>query len=230
MKGWRKVMNCCRLALGGMALLGVSAQETVSASDIQAREAYITGKPPRISPLQPGEYGEQGHETVAALRTALGLPPTAEVLEYVATMLRHPALLQRHVDLSVQLFKGTLSARDRELAILRTGWLCQAPYEWGEHVLIGKRVGFTSEEIERITIGSTAPEWDEHDRAILRAVEELLADTMISDETWAALARTFDEQQLLEFPILIGFYQGISYLQNSVRFRLQPDNPGLSAR
>ena len=41
--------------------------------------------------------------------------------------------------LAVQSFNYlTPSAIIRLLAILRTGWLCGAPYEWGEHVIIGK--------------------------------------------------------------------------------------------
>jgi alkylhydroperoxidase family enzyme len=145
-------------------------------------------------------------------------------------MLRHPDLYRRHVELAFQLYGGKLSPRDRELVVLRIGWLCKAPYEWGEHVKIGKRVGLTPEEIERATCGSTAPGWGEHDRAIVRAAEELHEDAMISDETWEVLSRRLDEQQLIELPLLVGQYQGLAYLQNALRLRLIPGNPGLSAR
>ena len=101
--------------------------------------------------------------------------------------------------------QGALAARDRELAILRIGWLCQAPYEWGEHVHVAKTVGILSDEIERITVGSTAPGWCEKDAAILRATEELYADAMISDDTWAVLETHFDTQQLIELPIVVGY-------------------------
>jgi len=113
---------------------------------------------------------------------------------------------------------------------LRTGWLCKAPYEWGEHVKIGKRVGLTREEIERVTGGSTASGWDENDRALLSAIEQLKENAMISDETWAVLKRRLDERQLIELPILVGQYQGLAYLQNALRLRLIAGNPGLSAR
>jgi alkylhydroperoxidase family enzyme len=119
-------------------------------------------------------------------------------------MLRHPYLYRRHVELAFQLYSGKLSPRDRELVILRVGWLCKAPYEWGEHVKIGKRVGLTQEEIERATRGSTASAWGEHDRAIVRAAEELHQDAMISDETWKVLSRRLDEQQLIELLLLVG--------------------------
>ena len=201
-----------------------------SASDTRAREAYITGRPPRIAPLEPDEIDK---DEIVDLREAISAPPTAkrEVSNYVATMLRHPALYKRHDELAVQLFKGAIMPRDRELAVLRVGWLCQAPFEWGEHVKLGKRLGgLTDDEVARVIVGSTAPGWNEHDRALLRAVEELHAQAMISDETWAVLSRSLDEKQLLELPILVGQYQGNAYLQNSARFRLMPGNVGLSAR
>ncbi|TAL04757.1 MAG: carboxymuconolactone decarboxylase family protein [Rhodospirillaceae bacterium] len=207
------------------------AVESESAFDMQAREAYITGLPPRIKPLQQNELGKDAIDAVNNIRKVISLPPTDTVEEYTATMLRHPALYQRHTELAIQLFSGALSARDRELAVLRIGWLSKAPYEWGEHVKAGKRMaGLTSEEIDRAKQGSTAPGWDEHERAIIRAVEELIADAMISDETWAVLSRRLDEKQLIELPLLVGQYQGVAYLQNALRLRLMPDNPGLSAR
>jgi 4-carboxymuconolactone decarboxylase len=198
--------------------------------DTQAREALILGKPPRIEPLQASELGKEAAETAMALRKAATGVSSAEVTEFTATMLRHPALYQRHVDLAIQLYGGALAPRDRELAVLRVGWLSQAPYEWGQHVQIGKQIGLTAEEIERVQRGSMAPGWNEDDRTILRAVEELLDGAMISDETWAALSHRLDEKQLIELPLVIGQYLGIAYLQNALRLRLIPGNPGLSAR
>ncbi|CAN7659395.1 hypothetical protein LJR225_005239 [Phenylobacterium sp. LjRoot225] len=53
---------------------------------------------------------------------------------------------------------------------------------------------------------------------------------MITDGTWAVLARTLTEPQLIELPILIGQYQGVAYLQNALRIRLMEGNEGLRAR
>lgn len=155
----------------------------------------------------------------------------ANLPEIVRTMLRHPDLFARQTDIGIQLLgRGALAPRDRELAVLRIGWLCQAPYEFGEHVHVAKSVGISSDEIERITQGADAPGWSEHERAILRAVEELHAGAMISDETWATLALRLDERQLIELPILIGQYQTVAYYQNTLRLRLHEGNRGLNAR
>jgi 4-carboxymuconolactone decarboxylase len=196
-----------------------------------AREAQILGQPPRIVPLEPEELNPEARAIVLAIRKTLSLPMEGEIAEYHATLLRHPELYRRHSELAIQLFRGALTPRQRELAILRTAWLCEAPYEWGEHVALGKSAAkLTSEEIERVTEGSRAPHWNDQDRAIIRAVEELHADAFVSDETWNDLARFMDEKQLLELPILIGQYQGLAYFLNTLRARLKPTNPGLSAR
>jgi alkylhydroperoxidase family enzyme len=155
----------------------------------------------------------------------------ANLPEIVPTMLRHPDLFARQVDIGIHLLsQGTLSGRDRELAILRIGWLCQAPYEWGEHVLVAKKLGIAAEAIERITVGSEAPGWSEHEQAILRATEELHGNAMISDATWATLSKRLDDKQLIELPIVIGQYQAVAYYQNSLRLRLHDGNLGLKAR
>lgn len=166
-------------------------------------------------------------DTAAAGMSAM----LASLPEIVRTMLRHPELFARQTDIGIQLLgQGALSGRDRELAILRIGWLCQAPYEWGEHVHVAKKVGITSDEIERITAGSSAPGWCEHEQAILRAAEELYENAMISDATWATLAKRLDDRQLIELPIVIGQYQTVAYYQNSLRLRLHDGNLGLKAR
>jgi alkylhydroperoxidase family enzyme len=155
----------------------------------------------------------------------------ANLPEIMRTMLRHPELFARQTDIGMLLLgSGALPARDREIAILRAAWLCGAPYEWGEHVIIAKKQGVTPAEIEAIVTGPQAPGWSDHDRAILRAVEELRADAMISDATWATLAIRFDERQMIELPILIGQYHTVAYYQNSLRLRLHSGNLGLLAR
>lgn len=204
-----------------------------TASDAaQTRQTLILGQPPRIPPMALEEFSDEARESTRTLRVAAGLPPEGDVPEYIATVLRYPTLYRAHTSLALLLMsQGTLTARDRELTVLRIAWLCGAPFEWGEHVAIGRRAcGLTPEETERLTIGSTASGWDDRDRALLRAVEELLDDAMISDETWAALAKDRDEKQLIELPLLIGQYLGVAYLQNSLRIRTLPNNPGLSAR
>src|SRR5579864_3044840 len=101
---------------------------------------------------------------------------------------------------------------------------------WGEHVIVGKRFGLTSEDIARVIEGPDAAGLDEHGSAVLRAVDELHGDAMISDATWHTLAKRLDARQLIELPIIVGQYQTVAYYQNSLRLRLHAGNIGLKAR
>jgi 4-carboxymuconolactone decarboxylase len=198
------------------------------AFDIAEREKHVIGDAPRIEPIEKLE-GE-ALATCIAIRESIGVYDHSYIPEYMRTMAKHPELLKRQMEMGTTMFTGTISARERELTILRVGWLCRAPYEWGQHVAIGQRYGVSREEIERVTRGSSAPGWSEHEAAILRGVEELIGDQAISDATWETLARTWSEAQLLEFPMMVGMYVATAYIQNSVRVRMEASNPGLTAR
>ena len=203
----------------------------MTSADLAARQAEIVGKPQRIESIAREEFEEAALAHIRAIHAALGIETGADVPDYFGLIVKHPGVFRCQLDIGTMFFsEGRLPKRERELAVLRVGWLCRAPYEWGEHVDIGKRYGLTDAEVERVTIGSTAPEWDAHDRAILAGVEEMLADTMISDATWALLAESWDEAQLIEFPTLVGQYVATAIQQNSLRVRLAPDNPGLGYR
>ncbi len=205
------------------------ADAQVTEADIMAREAEIVGKPQRVEPLRTEEFDEEARALVTGINASLGLT-SQTIPEVFGVMLKHPALFRCQMETGTTFFKGAIPPRERELAVLRVGWWCQAPYEWGEHVDIAKRYGVTADEVERVTQGSTAPGWSDHDRAILKGVEELLGTQSLSDATWEVLAGTWDEKQLLEFPMLVGEYFRVALQQNTLRVRLAADNPGLRHR
>ncbi len=53
---------------------------------------------------------------------------------------------------------------------------------------------------------------------------------MISDATWAVLAESWNEAQLIELPCLIGQYLGVAMLQNSLRMPLARTSKGFAER
>ena len=207
-------------------------------ADIAARERLIFGKPPRLQPIDRARVAEAAKRNAAALRSAVSGShvdpesiPLERIPDVIFTMLRYPELWERICGLSMHLLSGgLLSARDRELAVLRVGWLCQAPFEWGEHVKQAKNAGITSAEIEQITVGSAAPGWSEHDRALMRAVEELHSDSMVADSTWDTLSTRLDANQLFELTVLVGQFHTVAFFQNSLRLPLGEGNIGLAAR
>ena len=199
--------------------------------DIDVREAQVVGAGQRVAPLSAEELTNVAKDLSGMIRSVFGVHDNSVIPDVFATMARTPGLYRCQLEMGAQLVRhGALPPRERELAVLRVGWLCRAPFEWGEHVEFSKGCGVTAAEIERVTRGSSDPGWDEHDRNLLRAVEELIGDQSISDDTWKALASRWNEQQLMELPVLTGHYVLTAMLQNALRIQLLPNNVGLRQR
>jgi 4-carboxymuconolactone decarboxylase len=172
---------------------------------------------PRIAPLAPEQIEKE-------VRDRFGDAPMDNIFR---TLAHYPKLLKRWLVFGNHILgKSSLSPRDRELVILRVGWLCQAEYEWGQHVLIGEKAGLLSDEILRITVGPSAAEWGERDRALLTATDELHGDAFISDATWQKLATEFDTRQLMDLIFTVGQYNLVSMALNSLGVQLDERLPG----
>lgn len=198
--------------------------------DYAAREKQVASGDQRIQPLAPEQFTPEAQEIAARMRAFFGSREDG-VPKTLGTMFKHPGLFKGQMELGLELNQhGKLPPREREMVILRTAWLVRSPFEFGEHVRYGHAQGLTTEEIERITQGSSASGWNEHDRAVLRGVEELLGDYAVSDATWATLAKTWSEPQLMELPGLVGSYALTAMLYNTLRFGMINGNPGFRAR
>jgi 4-carboxymuconolactone decarboxylase len=109
------------------------------------------------------------------------------------------------------LIDSTLPPRPRELVVMRTSWHLKAAYEWHFHVGYCLNLGMTLDEIKAIVTGPDAPNWNDEDAAVLRAVDELFNDARITDATWAALAVHFETQQLMDLVFTVGQYTMTSW-------------------
>ncbi|BFM05792.1 carboxymuconolactone decarboxylase family protein [Halioxenophilus aromaticivorans] len=200
---------------------------------IAQRHQYILGASPRLPPLPEDQRSPSQQAVLDEISMVVvdGVRKPREDLDSLEILIRHSKLYCAHLEVSkIYLSDGELCVRDRELAILRIGWLSQAPFEWGSHVVIAKRNGVSAQEIEWIIEGSQASAWGERDAALLRAMEELHFDSMVSDPTWATLERSFSDKELIELLILAGQYKTVAYLQNSLRLRIPSHKQGLDAR
>ena len=149
-----------------------------------------------------------------------------EVLNIFGTLGNHPDLLRRWMVFAAHvLSKSTLSARDRELLILRTGWNCRSRYEWGQHVLIALDCGISADEIEAVKSGPGHPGWAPFDAVLLRAADELHEQSALSDASWAALASRYSTEQLLDVVAAVGNYHLVAMFLNTLRVPLDPGVP-----
>ena len=163
---------------------------------------------PRVKPLPFSEWDE---ELQKIWKRGKG------VINIQKTLAHHPKLLNRwRVFGNHVLLKSSLPFRDREILILRIGWLCGSEYEWGQHVEIGKKTGLTYEEILRIIEGPDAKGWDNFDSTLLRAVDELFYESFIIDDTWNALAEKYNTHQLMDVVFTVGQYNLVSWALNTL--------------
>jgi alkylhydroperoxidase family enzyme len=176
---------------------------------------------PRVEPLTEAELDPD-------TRARFGDGP---MLNIFRTLAHHPKLLKRWLVFGNHVLqKSSLSPRDREIAILRIGWLCRAGYEWTQHVEIALRSGLDEAEIERIAAGADAPGWSPLERAILEATDELHDDAFISDATWQKLLEHYDTEQVMDLIFTVGQYNLVSMALNSLGVQLEsgerPQLPG----
>ncbi len=149
-----------------------------------------------------------------------------EVINIIRVLMQNPKLARSWSRFAGYILSHqSLPARDREILILRIGWLNQAPYEWEQHVRIGKNAGLTDEEIDRISKGPKAG-WDRHDAALLQAADDLYEKSAVSDETWQQLSERYSIEQMMDAVFTIGQYNLVSWALNSFGVPLDDFLPG----
>jgi len=172
----------------------------------------------RIAPL---DEADMAPELLALLGPRFKAIP---VLNIFRTLARAPKAFKRFMAWGGYILSdaNSLSARDRELVILRTGFNWKSGYEWAQHVRIGLDCGLTEAEITRIKKGPGAREWSDTDRALLLATDELTADAFISDATWEALG-DYSEKQRMDLVMTVAQYTQVSMMLNSFGVQLDDD-------
>ena len=149
-----------------------------------------------------------------------------EVVNIFKVLMQNPKLARSWSRFAGYILGGqSLPARDREILILRIGWLNQAAYEWEQHVRIGKAAGLSDDEIDRISKGPKAG-WNKHDAALVQAADDLYENSVVSDETWKQLSERFNTEQMMDAVFTVGQYNLVSWALNSFGVPLDDYLPG----
>jgi len=185
---------------------------------------------PRIAPLPPSEWPDAMRGAICALRPPEPRHPLPERrddrpkgLNVLGTLARHPALTHAfHTFNGHVQFATSLSPRQRELLVLRVATVRRCDYEWAQHAVLAGDVGLDPDEVARVAEGPDAG-WSPLEAAMLRAVDELVADAVVSDSTWAALAAELDDQQLMDLVFTVGAYELLAMALLSFGVELDAD-------
>jgi len=202
-------------------LIGCATMEKGSGERVRLKE-------PRIKPVPESEWNADQEKILKPLKKVFqGDRKDERVINVFTTLARNPQMTARWLPFAAYIAgRSTLVPREREILILRISWLCGSEYQFGQHTLVGKSAGLTNEEIRRITQGPKAAGWDAFDATLLRATDELYYDAFITDGTWNALAKRYNQQQLIDVVATVGEYNLSSMLSNSLGMQLDEGVPG----
>lgn len=176
---------------------------------------------PRIEPLADDKMNADQKEVLERQLMRGNVP------NVFRTIAHHPGLAKRWLVFGTHILsKNTLSPRDREIAILRAGYLAGSEYEWGQHVIIGRDAGLSDAEMEAIKQGPGADGWSDAERAILQTADELHGDVRIGDDTWQLLTAHYSNEQILDLIFTCGQYRMLAGALNSLGVPLDRDIEG----
>lgn len=169
---------------------------------------------PRFAPLSDAELNAEQVEALKDFRQG-------PVLNIFRTLVRAPKALIRFNAWGGYVLsrRNDLPPREREIVILRIGYLCKSGYEWTQHHRIGLREGLSEDEIARIKRGAGAG-WSAADAALIKAADELHADQFVTDATWAELSAHFTPKQCMDAVFTAGQYTQVSMFLNTFGVQL----------
>lgn len=183
---------------------------------------------PRIAPLADSDFTPEQVERLAKSRQ-----PDGSILNIFRTLVRSPDAFRAFSWWGgYVLSRNSLTPRDREIAILRTGWLCKSGYEWTQHHRIGLSSGLDADEIVRIKLGAGAAGWTPAEAALLAAVGDLNRDHFVTTPVWTRLAEHYSERQCMDLVFTVGQYTQVSMILNTFGVQLdqgQTLDPDLKA-
>jgi alkylhydroperoxidase family enzyme len=179
---------------------------------------------PRIAPGDTAKIGRVNALIAAVIGRTMGTTAPPRIF---TTLPLHRSLYRRWLRFAGGLMPGGKLPRvDSELVILRVAHNCGSDYEWGHHERMGQAAGLTEAQVraaagEAPGDGTNGAPFDERQRLLLRAADELHEHRDISDELWGSLAAELSETELIELCMLVGHYEMLAMTLNALR--VQPD-------
>ncbi|GAB2833993.1 hypothetical protein GCM10022221_36050 [Actinocorallia aurea] len=128
---------------------------------------------------------------------------------------RDRAVFRAYLPYSAAVVTSGLGRATTELLTLRTAWNCGAWYEFSHHLHLARLGGLSIDTVERIAAGPDAPGLHPHQRALLRAADELHASRAVSAATLADLRGFLDESRVAELCLLVGHYEMLAMFLKS---------------
>lgn len=177
--------------------------------------------PARLPAVAPDKLSPEAQAFLA--RWTGGIFKDADKNPVLLTYAHHPQLGDVFSQFNIHLLStSTLPVKERQIAIMRTAWLCNATYMWSSHLDTSVRAGLNPDMYEPIKRGADDPYFTPFESAVVRATDDLVNDRKVSDENWSALSAQWNEKQMLDFLFTVGCYVLTAGFMRSTGVERQP--------
>jgi alkylhydroperoxidase family enzyme len=203
-------------ASGVLGVAGQGAQQR--ATNPASRIVPLTA--PRIAPRAESEWTDADRELARQYTRDGGAGNDFR------TFLHNPATVKAMMPFIAYISgESGLPARDRELLILRTGWLARSPYVWARHAAAAKAAGLSDAEIHRVAEGPDAKGWTPFEATLLHAADELYRNGFVNTPIWTALAAAYDVPRLIDAVFTVTEFIFLSDTYNSIGVQPEANVP-----
>jgi alkylhydroperoxidase family enzyme len=108
--------------------------------------------------------------------------------------------------------------RLRELIVLRTAYLMDSPYEFGQHNDIARTAGVSGDEIEAIASDSgwQTAGFDATELAVLHLTSELVTTRSVAEPVMRQVHEALGSEATVEILMVIARYAGLALMLNAL--------------
>jgi alkylhydroperoxidase family enzyme len=187
----------------------------------RVRQVSLAEATPEVRKLYHQVFGDR--DPVAQPGTATGSPG-----DYWTTLALVPDILKMSSDVLFALLQPgrKLEARYRELAILRSAIVGDCRFEYSQHLKLARTLGLAEDKLKAIKGWATSDKFDEVERAVMAATDELIGRNLVEDATFAALQRHFTDEQIVELFFVITTYRMHGMLVRALHLEFDNDTTG----
>lgn len=133
------------------------------------------------------------------------------------------ATMQAHFAAVLQ--TGTVSARLKELIIVRTSQVNQTPYCLASHTRLARGLGWSDDQITHLAGWRERDDFTPAEKAALRLAETVTCDAhAVTDEQFAELRSYFSEGEVVELLCAIGLFNYFNRFNDALK--MEPTKPG----
>ena len=201
-----------------LLLLALASTEDRLAGQGQAPKVVnrSTALAPRVAPRAQAQWTPEERALAAEYSTDAGAGNGFN------TFLNHPAFVKGVMPFfNYMTEQPSLSARHREILILRTAWLSRSEYLWAHHASAAVKAGLSRDELRRIAEGPDSSGWDPFEATLLRMADQLHHTAFVNDATWGSLSARFTAPDLIDAVFLVCEFTMISGMHNSLGVQIE---------